>query len=559
MASRKLTLLFGLICLFMSYAEAQMVGSSYDIRDSSLIPTKRLAQHNEFLNNAYPFPAKPRNQWEIGVKGGYTNGFTSVSNWGPTGGFGFHIRKALGYVVSLRAEYDWIRLRGLNYQYSQSYGKNGSLTQSNLFPMDASGNFAPIFYNYRSTIHELTFQALFSFNNINFHKAKSWWNGYVFVGGGPMTYGTLYKQDASYLPGYQNVINQFPNEDYKHRGDIRKALKNVLTGKWNHIAERPTTSATLGGVPLTFVGVAGVGFEFKLSPRVNLALEDKYTFTTTRLISGQQWQNNYQAGVTQAIAQIGAKDRYNFVSVGINYNIFAKHAVEPLWWLNPLDYAYNEINQPRHMKLPKPILDDTDGDGVTDQFDLEPNTPKGAPVDSHGVSRDTDGDGVPDYKDKELITPTICQPVDADGVGKCPDPQCCKDLKNMLDSGDFGNRSHCHIGDLPSITFKGRSVNLTKDHKALLATVASKMRENPNCKVAVIGYGESSKAAQQLSWDRVNAVINYLVEKEGVSSDRFIFRYGQGGGEESTIDLKDGTGEEGPNTVPAPHPNLRRK
>ena len=559
MASKKLTLLFGLLCLFMSYAEAQMVGSSYDIRDSSLIPTKRLAQHNEFLNNAYPFPAKPRNEWEIGVKGGYTNGFTTVTNWGPTGGFGFHVRKALGYVVSLRAEYDWIRLRGLNYQYSQSYGRNPSLTQSNLFPPDAAGNYAPIFYNYRSTVHELTFQALFSFNNINFHKAKSWWNAYVFIGGGPMTYGTLYKQDDSYLAGYQNVINEFPNEDYKHKGDIRKALKDVLTGKWNHIAERPTTSATLGGVPLTFVGVTGVGFEFKLSPRVNIAIEDKFTITTTQLLDGQQWQNNYDSRVPQAVAQATSKDRYNFVSVGINYNIFAKHAVEPLWWLNPLDYAYNEINQPRHMKLPKPILDDTDGDGVTDQFDLEPNTPKGAPVDSHGVSRDTDGDGVPDYKDKELITPTQCQPVDADGVGKCPDPQCCKDLRAYIDSNGGGLGTRCHIGDLPSITFKGRSVNLTKDHKALLATVASKMRENPNCKVAVIGYGESSKAAQQLSWDRVNAVINYLVEKEGVSSDRFIFRYGQGGGEESTIDLKDGTGEEGPNTVPAPHPNLRKR
>ena len=33
-------------------------------------------------------------------------------------------------------------------------------------------------------------------------------------------------------------------------------------------------------------------------------------------------------------------------------------------------------------------------------------TPAGAPVDTHGVSRDTDGDGVPDCKDKELITPT---------------------------------------------------------------------------------------------------------------------------------------------------------
>ena len=95
--------------------------------------------------------------------------------------------------------------------------------------------------------------------------------------------------------------------------------------------------------------------------------------------------------------------------------------------------------------------------------------------------------------------------------------------------------------------------------QALLATIAEKMRNNPNCKVAVIGYGESSKSAQQLSWDRVNAVIKYLVEKEGISSDRFIFRYGQSGGEENTIDLKDGTGEEGPNTVPAPHPNLRKK
>jgi outer membrane protein OmpA-like peptidoglycan-associated protein len=558
MASKKLTLLFGLLCLLMSYAQAQMVGSSYDIRDSSLIPTKRLAQHNEFLNNAYPFPAKPRNEWEIGVKGGYTSGFTSVTNWGPTGGFGFHVRKALGYVVSLRAEYDWIRLRGLNYQYSQSYGRNQSLNQ--VFPFNAATqNYDPIFYNYRSTVHELTLQALFAFNNINFHKAKTGWNAYVFIGGGPMTYGTLYKQDPGYLQGYQNVINAFPNPTYKQKGDIRKQLKDVLTGSWDRIAERPSTTATLGGVPLIVVGVVGVGFEFKLNNRVNLAIEDKFTFTTTPLLDGQQWQNNYQQNVTQAIAQTTSKDRYNFVSVGINYNIFAKHAVEPLWWLNPLDYAYNEINQPRHMKLPKPVLDDTDGDGVTDQFDLEPNTPKGAPVDSHGVSRDTDGDGVPDFKDKELITPTQCQPVDADGVGKCPDPQCCKDLKAMLDSGDFGSHHKCSIGDLPSITFKGRSVNLTKDHKALLATVASKMRDNPNCKVAVIGYGESSKAAQQISWDRVNAVINYMVEKEGVSSDRFIFRYGQSGGEENTIDLKDGTGEEGPNTVPAPHPNLRRR
>jgi outer membrane protein OmpA-like peptidoglycan-associated protein len=560
MDSKKLTLLLGLMCLFMSYAEAQQVGYSYDIRDSSLIPTRRLAQHNEFLNNAYPFPAKPRNEWEIGVKGGYTNGFTTVHNWGPTGGFGFTVRKALGYVFSIRGEYDWIRLRGLNYQFSQSYGRNPALTQPDLFPDQGGGNFLPIFYNYRSTIHEASLQGVISINNINFHKAKIGWNVYFFGGPGLASYSTLYKQDDSYIAGYQQVIAEFPNEDYKNRKEIKDALKNVLSGNWNHIAERPATAASLGGAPITFIGVLGMGFQFKLSDRVNLQLEEKFTATASGLIDGQQWQNNYTPTAINSIAQASSKDRYNIVSLGINYNILAKHAVEPLWWINPLDYAYNEINAPRHMKLPKPILDDTDGDGVTDQFDLEPNTPKGCPVDTHGVSLDTDGDGVPDCRDKEKITPTICQPVDADGVGKCPDPQCCKDLKAYIDSAGIGNGpGKCHIGDLPSITFKGRTVTLSQENKALLASSAEKLKENPNCKVAVIGYGESSKAAQQLSWDRVNAVINYLVEKEGISPDRFIFRYGQSGGEENTVDMKDATGEEGPNTVPAPHPNLRRR
>jgi outer membrane protein OmpA-like peptidoglycan-associated protein len=208
------------------------------------------------------------------------------------------------------------------------------------------------------------------------------------------------------------------------------------------------------------------------------------------------------------------------------------------------------------MKLPKPVLDDADGDGITDQFDQEPNTPAGAPVDSHGVSRDTDGDGVPDYKDKELVTPTQCQPVDADGVGKCPPPACCDSLSKLIAEG--GLKGACGIGDLPSVTFKPKSITLSNDAKALLASAAQKIKDNPNCKIAVIGYCSSSKSEQQLSWDRVNAVISYMVDKEGINQDRFIFKYGEMGGDCNTVDLRDGTGEEGPTTVPAPHPNLRR-
>ena len=73
----------------------------------------------------------------------------------------------------------------------------------------------------------------------------------------------------------------------------------------------------------------------------------------------------------------------------------------------------------------------------------------------------------------------------------------------------------------------------------------------------VIGYGTSSKSAQQMSWERVNAVIKYLVEKQGISESRLLFFYAQDG-DANTVDLQ-GTLEDGPNTVPAPHPNLKGK
>jgi outer membrane protein OmpA-like peptidoglycan-associated protein len=121
-------------------------------------------------------------------------------------------------------------------------------------------------------------------------------------------------------------------------------------------------------------------------------------------------------------------------------------------------------------------------------------------------------------------------------------------------------RQACAIGDLPSLSFKSKSAAISKDAEAVLATVADRMRNNPTCKVVVTGYGEPNKSSQQLSWDRVNAVINHMVDKQGISIDRFIFRFGQAEGDPNTVDLRAaGEGEEGPNTIPAPHPNLRKK
>lgn len=546
MASKKYTLFVGLFCLLASASFGQRVGASYDVKDSSVIPSNRMPQHTEFLNGTYNFPAKPRNQWEVGIKAGTFTISGDVPAIWPTLGLGVHVRKSFGYVFSARLEYMYGMGKGLSWLESLNYGKNT--------PWINAGYVAqrdPVFYNYKNTTQDLNLEGVVTLNNIRFHKAKTGFNAYAFGGIGGMIYETKVNAKGSDGQKYDFTSIVANSGVYKNRKDTRKALKSLMDGTYESDAQNDgDRRPKLFGQTFRPVATFGAGLAIKLNNRFNVAIEDRWTITRDDLLDGQQWQEN----PTGDAALTGQWDSYNFFSVGLNYNLGSK-AVEPLWWLNPLDYAYSEIRNPRLMRLPKPVLPDSDNDGITDQFDLEPNTPKGCPVDSHGVSLDTDGDGVPDCKDKELITPTYCQPVDADGVGKCPCPPDSCYPKQVVVEKSCADK----LGALPSVAFKPKSNTLSDDAKAVLATVAAKMRSNPECNVVVIGYCSSDKKEQQLSWDHVNTVITYLVEKEGINAGRFIFNYGEAGGDCNTVDLRAAAaGEQGPNMVPAPHPNLRK-
>jgi outer membrane protein OmpA-like peptidoglycan-associated protein len=573
MASKKYILLTGMICLLASYGFSQRVGASYDVKDSSLVPGKRMPQHSEFLNGTYNFPAKPRNQWEIGLKGGLFQISGDIPAKFVSPGFGLHVRKAFGYIFSMRLEYMYGIGKGQAWRIAQNYAKNAAYvdnqTAANKYsaPKALTGvnsvrqivssktgltglAFEPVFYNYRAKVQDLSVEGVINLNNVRFHKSKTGFNLYGFAGVG----GTIYQTKVNALNGSTKYdYSSIAQADYKNRKDKIKQLKDFQDDSYETDAENQgDRRPKIGSNTFKPSGTVGAGVAFKLSNRLNLAIEDRWTFVKDDLLDGQRWQEQAwgDAVLTRDF------DSYNFLSVGLNINIGAK-SVEPLWWLNPLDYAYSEIRNPRLMRLPKPVLPDQDGDGVTDQFDQE-QTPSGCPVDSHGVTKDTDGDGVPDCKDKELITPTYCQPVDADGVGKCPVP--CPG-ENCPGWGKKEEATSCAtlLGSLPSVAFKGGSTKLDNDAKAVLATVAAKLRNNPGCKVVVIGYCSSSKKEQQLSWDHVNAVINYMVDKEGLSADRFIFNYGQDGGDCNTVDLRAAAeGEDGPATVEPPHPNLRK-
>lgn len=566
MASKKYILMAGIICLFASGSYAQ-VGASYDVKDSSLIPSRRMPQHSEFLNGTYTFPAKPRNQIEIGVKAGAFSISGDVPAVFPTPGFGLHVRKAFGYIFSIRAEYMYGSAKGQHWLSTNNYGRNTALSRNYVAPLlginpntgqpaffnsktgallTSADKIEKVFYNYKTNVQDLSLQGIVTLNNLRFHKRLTGFTAYGIFGVGATIYETnVNALDASGRPyNYSNIADG----THSNRKDTKDAIKNLLDDSYETPAENQgSRRPKLFGNTLKPSMTGGFGVAFKLSNKINLSIEDRISLTKDDLLDGQRWQDA-DLGTPSLTRDF---DSYNFASIGINVNL-GSNAVEPLWWLNPLDYTYSEIRNPRLMRLPKPVLPDSDLDGVTDQFDQE-QTPTDCPVDSHGVTKDTDGDGIPDCKDKELITPTYCQPVDADGIGKCPCPEGCMGVAPAAPT--------CSqlLGALPSVGFAKNSSKLSDDAKRLLAVVADRMRNSPGCKVVVVGYCASNKIEQQRSWDRVNNIITYLQEKEGVSGDRFIFKYGEEGGDCDVVDLRSANdGEDGTNTVPPPHPNLRK-
>ncbi|MDQ6763667.1 MAG: hypothetical protein M3015_13695, partial [Bacteroidota bacterium] len=273
----------------------------------------------------------------------------------------------------------------------------------------------------------------------------------------------------------------------------------------------------------------GVGLKINLSSLINLDLGYRMNFVDGDNLDGLAYYNSGQPASFRSRVH---KDKFSYGFVGLEFALGNKSKPQ-LLFDNPASRLNNFLQ--KQIDTVKANQDqmmmDSDGDGVVDKFDKEPNTPAGCPVDVHGVSRDTDGDGVPDCKDKELITPTQCQPVDADGVGKCPDPECCK---NRMDS----NMNACNIGDLPSISFQGNRNTLSSDAKAMLATVGSKLKGSAECSIMITGYPAASKASQALCNKRLDLIKSYLTENEGISADRVEVSCEVGGGDSNTVDIK---------------------
>jgi len=168
------------------------------------------------------------------------------------------------------------------------------------------------------------------------------------------------------------------------------------------------------------------------------------------------------------------------------------------------------------------VVKDSDGDGVPDDKDECPDTPKGVKVDDVGCPIDTDGDGVPDDEDECPDTPKgvkvddVGCPMDTDGDGVPDDLDECADT---LKGAKVDVRG-CWV--IPGAFFEYDKAAIRPNHRAELDDVARILKRNPDVKLRLEGHTDSRGSEvynQALSERRARAVTEYLVER-GVSGAR---------------------------------------
>jgi len=143
------------------------------------------------------------------------------------------------------------------------------------------------------------------------------------------------------------------------------------------------------------------------------------------------------------------------------------------------------------------VVLDEDQDGVNDDQDRCPGTPRNVLVDVVGCPVDTDGDGVADYLDKCPGTPLDLK-VDADG---CPLPVTF----NL------------------NIEFDTDKADIRPQYRGELQKVADFIKSHPGTTAVVEGHTDASGSSSynlKLSQRRADSVMDYLVDEFGVEPGR---------------------------------------
>jgi OOP family OmpA-OmpF porin len=583
MGFKKITLLSALFAFLIAPAISQEAEQEKEVFNINKLPEelwpaesrvkeKNKQQLDDYIEGKTVYPPRQRHMPTIGLSGGlgYVNGdVKSRLGWGT----GLFVRHNIGYLLSLRYEANFLQTYGQNieprslkgdlmnnpdqgYRNSAYNGRNGVKNYR-----DFGINLA--YDNYKTDIVDLGADVILNFGNILIHKPDNRVNIYGGVGVGAMLYRTM-------VDAFDENDDPYPYRDIRadiiSQGLEGKDIRSYLNDNYyEKDGDRTYETYGEGQDPeetgffqrqMNSVIRLSIGVEFLLGEkkRFALGLEHRANFVGDDLLDGVRWSD--QGDFTPQY------DTYHYTNLKLGINLGSKDKrTSPMWWTNPVAlYA-------RKYEAPGDRFQDSDGDGIDDKYDLEENTKVDCPVDAKGRLLDSDGDGCPDCEDPEPFSTPLLPIVDCKNVyAGFASKECCDEKALLVPAKD-----KCADVVLPSVSFDYDRFGMGTGSYASLEQIAKTMQDCPDLKVVVNGVTNTTKNVkynEQLSWLRTNEAVEHLVEKYGISRDRFIVTYqganikSEGGDfdkfQNNKVEFKAaGAGVTGSSNPPAPHPGYK--
>jgi hypothetical protein len=223
--------------------------------------------------------------------------------------------------------------------------------------------------NFESPLLQVDLNGVFHFDNNIILKRDAMVAPYITVGFGYTKFdphGDLKdKNNEPYYYWSDGSIRNLP--------ETQGNLITALVVQRDYTYETQLKDSTTNYARNTFALPFGGGFTLKLTDALNVNLGATYYMTFSDYIDN---------------VKDGGNDSYLYTRFGIRYN----------FGLNRADDQYQGIDFAALDKI------DSDGDGVRDDEDQCPSTPKNVKVTNKGCPEDADKDGVADYLDKEPNT-----------------------------------------------------------------------------------------------------------------------------------------------------------
>lgn len=406
--------------------------------------------------------ATPKYAWEAGLHGGH---FFSAGDldFTPSYAFGFHFRRALDYVFSIRVD----------AMYGMAQGDS----------QDGGFRYEDELYDYKTTYANMSFQLLMTINNLKWDTPKRKVNIYGLIGGGPVYTKTSVKSKE------QNKWNEYDDIEIAGRG----------TGNW---------------VPSVEVGA---GLAFRVTDNFNIGIEHKGATIfgkRTDLIDAfdNRWRDvlnytNIRLNFNLRNKGALAEPLYWINPLDVVLTDISELKQRPVLDLTDtdkdgvIDMLDQDPNTPAGAAVDtRGIPLDSDDDGIADYLDQEPFSPPNVSVDSRGVAQNQQ-QGISEQQVETMIQNALQGSQSASLVD-----WFLPMIHFNIDSYKIRYADYGNLSNVASVLEKNPKMKL----------VVSGYTDQ----TASDDYNET------LSYRRAMATIDHLVNNHGVDRNRLLLQYG---------------------------------